>query len=557
MISPFDNDYSLNKEALAVNAGATAHLEKIPEEFRYCDYNGNIVSAEHVHAGAVQECSSATVCGMKYHVGTFSKWNFAGKEVDVARSTWRANRYYYVDQAKGLAANDGFTEEKSLPSISLAMARVVEGDKVIALPGTYETDKVVPAHAEAGGEIAPTIPARVVVKKGVTLESRDGAATTIIKGAPASENEWPVRCVYLCANAVLRGFTITGGNTVTNVIKDPSSDAMSIDNYGGGVAAYPTTDASLLPLVEDCVIKNNKAVRGGGAQYGLYRRCIFEGNSLYSSRPGAAIFWAKAEGCLFKNNGSGRHSTVYGCGLVNCTFIGAQAQNSGLIINEGAYRSTKVANCIIDSGYFDMGYITNCAVKANATNKYATPKGGNNIDFDGKMDSDGKLLAGCTAIDRGDVSHCSQEYLSGRDPAGVRRVVNGKMDIGAFEYDYGAVWGEVLGDGRLVMTDMPPNAVLAGNALAFDSGEIKMTWASGGRNATYRFAVRVTGTGILKILVNGNAVGDVVASDGEKRFSFKSDLPVNALSFAYAPGEDDAGRSELYFFDHKVGLVFR
>ena len=69
------------------------------------------------------------------------------------------------------------------------MARAVEGDNVIALPGTYETDKVVPTLAEAGSEIAPTIPSRVVVKKGVTLESRDGAATTIIKGAPARGRE--------------------------------------------------------------------------------------------------------------------------------------------------------------------------------------------------------------------------------------------------------------------------------------------------------------------------------------------------------------------------------
>lgn len=555
VISPFDNDYSLNKEALAVNAGSAKYLEEIPEEFRYCDYNGNIVSTEKVHAGAVQECSSATICGVKFHVGSFSKWNFAGKEVDVARSTWRANRLYYVDQDEGLADNDGFTEKTALPSISAAMARAVEGDKVIALPGTYETDKVVPTLAEAGSEIAPTIPSRVVVKKGVTLESRDGAATTIIKGAPASGSDWPVRCVYLCANAVLRGFTITGGNTASYLIADPSSDTMSIDNYGGGIAAYPTTDASLLPLVEDCIIKNNKAIRGGGVQYGLYRRCIFEGNSVYSTRPGTAIFWAKAEGCLFKDNGNGKHSTVYGCELLNCTFIGSQARNSGIIINEGVYKTTKVANCIIDAGLFNVGYMTNCAVKAGAENKYANPKGGNNIEFDGMLDSNGKLLAGCTAIDCGVASHCTQEYLSGRDLAGVRRVVNGKIDIGAFEYNYGAVWGNILGDKNLVMTDMPPNAVLSGNALVFDSGEVKMTWGSGGKDATYKFVARVTGNGKLKVIVNGEEVGDIDVADEEERFSFKSSLSENELSFVYTQGEDDQGRAELYFFEHKVGLV--
>ena len=85
-----------------------------------------------------------------------------------------------------------------------AMAAADYGDTVVALPGTYDAGTMIPTKGQSCCADTPALPARVVVKAGVTLESRDGADATIIKGASDSSNgngcgEAAVRGVFLCA----------------------------------------------------------------------------------------------------------------------------------------------------------------------------------------------------------------------------------------------------------------------------------------------------------------------------------------------------------------------
>ena len=463
----------------------------------------------------------------------------------------------YVDAVNGNDANDGSSEGEAFRTIAAAMNAADYADTVIALPGTYDSGTMIPSQAQSCYTVAPTLPARVVVKGGVTLESRDGAETTVIKGAASTSSgrsdgcgDGAVRGVFLCVGATLRGFTVTGGRTLYQTTG-------SIDSMGGGVCgAYDSTDGSAMQwrgLVENCIISNNVARSGGGAQYGTYRNCRFFGNTTYNL--GYGLCRAFAEGCAFKGNGSSGHSTLYDCKMVNCTVLGGQAANNGLICNEGNADYLPIFNSIV-LGNYKVGVTTNCCFLTGAKNKATvTPREGGNITGDASVvDADGKPIADAAVIDAGDASFCSAALLAGRDPAGVRRVLNSVIDIGAFEYDWGAPWAKKLGR-RITIDDMPSDAALVGDRLSFSNGEILMTWERGAPNVPYVYNVRVTGNGMLTVTVNGEVVGTYTSANGAQELRFISELEANVLQFAYAPGAGDTGGAELFGFLHSNGLI--
>ena len=462
----------------------------------------------------------------------------------------------YVDAVNGSDANDGSSESEAFRTLAAAMAVANYGDTVVALPGTYDSGTMVPTQTESCYTAAPTLPARVVVKGGVTLESRDGAEATIIKGAASMNSgrsdgcgDGAVRGVFLCAGATLRGFTVTGGRTLYQT-------SGTIDSMGGGICgAYNASDGSDMQwrgLVENCIMSNNVARSGGGAQFGTYRNCFFRGNYTYNL--GYGLCRALAEGCVFKGNGSG-HSTLYDCKVVNCTVLGGQASNNGLVCNEGGASNTPILNSIV-LGNYTTGTSSNNYFLTGAINKSSvtTKREGGNITGNASIvDADGSPVADAAVIDAGDASFCSADFLAGRDHVGGRRVLNGAIDIGAYEYDWGVSWAKVLGN-RITIDDMPSDAALVGDRLVFADGVVSMTWERGGVKAPYIFNVRVTGGGSLTVTVNGETVGVYTSADGARELRFASALPANALQFVYAPGEGDVGGAELYGFSHAGGF---
>ncbi len=464
----------------------------------------------------------------------------------------------YVDATNGGDANDGASESDAFKTLAAAMAAADYGDTVIALPGTYEEGTMVPTLAQSCYTNAPTLPARVVVKGGVTLESRDGPEETIIKGEAAETDDGcgdgAVRGVFLCAGATLRGFTVANGHTLR-------LNSGTIDVTGGGICGpYSASDGDASQwrgLVENCIITGCSARNGGGAQYGTYRNCRFEDNAVYNYF-GVALSRGLAEGCVFKGNGpsdGSGHSVCYDCKIVNCTLFGGQAgakkaNTRGLVFNEGTAKNLPVLNSIV-LGNYATGASTNNFFLSGAlntsgvTSKYES---GNVTGGASVVDGNGVPVSGSAVIDAGDASFCSAECLAGRDLAGTRRILNSTIDIGAFEYDWGRPWGNAIGGRRLAIDDMPSDAALGadGKSLVFGApaiGEagvpVAMSWTGNGNGASYDFTATVTGAGTLVVTANGAEIATLTAADGAKALKFTSALASNSLLFAYDGPEAD------------------
>ena len=348
---------------------------------------------------------------------------------------------YYVDADQGDDGNDGLTEGSALKTLAEAASRAGFGDTITALPGTYSTGTMLPLKAETGGDVEPTLPARVVLHRNVTLQSRDGAEVTVITGDEATGGGCgadAVRCAFLARDAKLKGFTLSGGCTAAT--DEKGTQIATVNNYGGGVACCAGAEATAeeySALVADCVITNCQALRGGGASYGIYWNCRFFGNTLCATKPGFAVRNAKVVGCLFAANGSsGSHSTVYDCDLVNCTVRGSQAQASGAVLNEGGYGSKRsMVNTICVADKFNVIAVTNCVLGTTTRNLAANPAVKNIIAGGAKLNADGSIKRRSSAVDAADESIVPDWFLAGKDLAGTDRVMGEGLDIGAFEYD--------------------------------------------------------------------------------------------------------------------------
>ena len=468
---------------------------------------------------------------------------------------------WFVDPAGGSDATGKGSEAAPFATLAAALSAARYGDTVLALPGTYDSGTMLQSLAQSGGAIEPTLPARAVVKSGVTLESRDGAATTVIKGAASTDSgatlgcgDGAVRGVFLCRDATVRGFTITGGHTYCTGVS-------SVNEYGGAVAGYAgaaATDAEFSGLVENCVISGNVA-RVHNSHYGTYRNCRFLDNSNAQNKMGFAVSRARLEGCYFEGNGApSQHSTIYCSEVVNCTIRGDQAGNNGngIAFNEGSYSRRTLLNSIVESGKVGVAVVTNCLFGTATTLGGFTTVYTNDIAYaDANLDAFGVPLVGSPAIDAGANALASGALLGGFDGAGVRRVLNTAIDIGAYEYDWGVPWGAALGGKRLVIDDMPSDAALTGGALVFGGSDVpvRMTWDGGNNAAPYAFTASVTGTGTLTVAANGEVVGTLAAADGARTLSFSSALALNALEFSYDGA--DASAVALSDFSHQAPMV--
>lgn len=149
-----------------------------------------------------------------------------------APTTW------YVDPVGGNNTWAGTTEQTALKTLHEALTvKASSGDTVIALPGTYSA---------AGGQLlAISFPA------GVTLTSRDGAATTIID---CNGNAYGFEVSNATVGTEISGFTITDGESTG----------------AGGMQIYQSALPVAVgwPIISDNIFDANNGVNGGGIYIG-------------------------------------------------------------------------------------------------------------------------------------------------------------------------------------------------------------------------------------------------------------------------------------------------
>lgn len=165
--------------------------------------------------------------------------------------------------------------------------------------------------------------AAVEVTKAIRLESVNGPMLTTINGGGV----W--RCVYLGDNAVLNGFTVTGGYAVR----------------GGGVYCES------LGVVTNCVLTGNEVhgLRdgftvgyGGGAYGGKLYNCTLSDN--YSPGEGGGAYQSTLYNCTVTGNSAYKGGGADVCTLINCTLTGNSASYGGGAIWGTLYNCTVTGN---------------------------------------------------------------------------------------------------------------------------------------------------------------------------------------------------------------------
>lgn len=462
---------------------------------------------------------------------------------------------FYVSPT-GNDGNDGLTDRMPFKTLEKALGEAADVfGVVVALPGTYSEGTMLQTKAESTtANQTPTLPSRAVVKGGVTLMSRDGAAVTVIEGAEDNGGCGPnaVRGVFVCVDGRLKGFTVRNGNTLGG----GDSTSATINHVGGGISSYEGTTFAeqTLALIEDCVVENCHALRAGGANCGTYRNCIFRNNSLPFNKPSQAARNAVFEGCLFDGNGlSGSHSTLYRCKLVNCTVLANNADGTGVVVNDGNDDTTSrpIVNSIIAGSNLYVSNCCNCVFATGLKNTTSLKvREVNCVRAELKLDANGRPETGSPAIDAGDNAQVPDYLLLSGDLSGGQRIMNARVDAGCYEYDWRGDYAKALGK-HVVVTEVSPDATLDSSTLRLPAGGVAMNWQTDGFRCDYN--VKVTGTGTLTVTVNGVAT-TYTSADGAKKLRLDSDLAQNALTFAYEPGVGDTGYAELSGFRRYAGF---
>ena len=257
----------------------------------------------------------------------------------VERDDVRDPEDWYVDDENGsddyTGADKGFAEHP-FKSIQAAMddERVMAAHVIHVKPGTYAGAATIVGTATVTSN-------RVVMKKGVRLESTDGPAKTIIEGGEGC------RCVVMDTGCVLKGFTLQNGH--------PDMSEPSEENRNGG-CIYGTGEA-----VIDCIIRNGAAYRGGGnSGKSAFFRCQFLDNTC-TYTGSAGYDGAKYYNCLIRGGGS--YALYVPLDVVNCTFVG-----EGTSENCGSVLGKKVNNLYLIP-FQDCGksVYTNCCFGYNGT----------------------------------------------------------------------------------------------------------------------------------------------------------------------------------------------
>ena len=450
----------------------------------------------------------------------------------------------------GSDSNDGFSADTPKLTLAGAMAitglGTVAGDTVHAARGTYESGDM--------PSLSGSIRSRVKVPAGVTLVADEGpAATAIVGKAPTSPDanglgSDAMRCATVCANGVLRGFTLRGGRVA-------SGNGEGDDYVGAGVLMQGAsgTDETKYPRVESCILTNNVAARGGAGsgKFGVYVNCRVVGNKATTSS--SAFYSGIAYGCYIDGN-KGSQVFRYASALHNCTVTAGNTASNGSTtevfpdfggsLPYTGFKAT-IENCVLLCSV-NLSAVTNSLV--------VTGKAGTKVSADcntfaadaaaAKIGADGMPQKDSPAVDMQPVAEVPA-ILGEVDAAGGQRVYNGKADLGAFEYDWRGDYADYLGGINASVPAASANLVadVAGTSLNLGQGafSVELTGGNEGASTRYTLPLEVVGSGALTVVLNGAETNVFTSADGVASLVFRNKLANNTLAFSY--DADDEGVS--------------
>lgn len=580
LMAPCADDFRPLVTSQAVGAGLFAWLEEhVPEGYRQIDFDGNPVTAAangKVTCGAIvvpaepvggyvttsdakglSGCTDFAVNGRPIPA-SFPLSRFYA---DTPNATFRlvpfvsGGSVYAVTNATEVfwPSRDGTVEvavpESGVRRLDVAAASeelfVGDGEAYATIQDavTAAKDRAVirvrpGVYATGGGVVGCASRVAIPAGKGIRLVSTDGADVTVVDGAGAA------RCLACESTHPVQvdGFTFANGTT-QNDVSYKENDAA----YKGGGVYCVRADT----VVENCVITNCFAPRGGGVFNGTYRRCrILDCRSNYigsagmqESRAGTDgarlalhdtyidgcwgsfrlfYFWDSVVGCTFGPNNWGEKQDELGrlfgprSGTVrDSLFLGRSQPNPENPKEEPNKYSLMLTNC---------AYLATCQW------------------------ADGTAFSDCLAF-------AAFDGTADGVPNGSPTNAVATRGIGAFAAD----WTDTLSDalnaqGRArVALDGADATLGADGTVLLKSGTLPVTVTWKGGFVTVPFSV--TGTGVLVVRQDG-APCRVVRAGEAASLRLSGEMRTAEVSFAYYPGFRDAGGAVLPTLAYQSGALF-
>lgn len=299
-----------------------------------------------------------------------------------------------------------------------------------------------------------------VMKNGVTIyggfpatgnpsqtDRKPTVYTTILSGdidndGSLANNSYHVvfnRLNNLDNTAILDGFTVTAGN---------ASDSSPTTGFGGGI--YNENSS---PQIINCLIRNNYAAASGGGMINIRNlaviiNCTFQGNAagtfgggMYTLTSNLLVINSLFRGNTAQSGGGLYLNTTTSAQLANCTFAShSTASNFGNAIVTTGNSSTQLLNCIAWNNGGAHTFDGSSSVQT--TYSLFEPTVVNHTSSDNIITSTlpftssaEQTLRPCSpAINAGSPNSGGIVASSPTDVAGNPRLYEGRIDMGAFEY---------------------------------------------------------------------------------------------------------------------------